>query len=243
VNLFQHARAERRILGLRGFVEIERRGNAAFDGAVAPRERVEAADVAQAAQKRALHETEGVLDGGGLGYDDQETDVRDQEEVEGDEARSRRQIANEEIDVELAHLGEQAVLGGRLGIGGPQRIAFAGDEAEAAHGGLDDAVLDARNALVEEVAQRDLGPLDADEGVQVGAAQIGVDQDDALAELRQVYGEVGGEQRLADAALAAANGQDAAPGAIMAAFLAPLVVLDRIGRIHPSTSVCRGAGW
>ena len=115
------------------------------------------------------------------------------------------------------------------GIGRPQRIAFARDQAEPVDRGLDDAVLDARHALVEEVAERHLGPLDADEGVQVGAAEIGVDEHHALAELRQVDAEVGGEQRLADAALAAADGDDAtsAGGAIVRRGMAPLLDLVR----------------
>ena len=77
------------------------------------------------------------------------------------------------------------------------------------------------DALVEEVAERHRGPLDADEGVQVGAAEVGVDEDDLLAELRQVDAEVGGEQRLADAALAAADGDDAARGAARVTDVGP----------------------
>ena len=136
--------------------------------------------------------------------------MRDEKKIERDEARARRQIADEIVGVDLAHLIDEAVLGGRARIGGPQRIALARDETETLDGGVDHAVLDARDALVEEVAQRHRRALDADEGVQVGAAEIGVDEDDALAELREVDAEVGGEQRLADAAFAAADGDDAA---------------------------------
>ena len=163
-----------------------------------------------------LDEAEGVLDAGRLGDDDEDADVRDQEEVERDEARAGRQIADEVVGVDLANLVDQAVLRRRARIGRPQRIAFARDQAEPLDRRVDDAVLDARHALVEEVAERDLGALDADEGVEVGAAEIGVDEHHALAELREVDAEVGGEQRLSDAALAAADGDDAtsAGGAI-----------------------------
>src|SRR5262249_41508717 len=54
---------------------------------------------------------------------------------------------------------------------------------------------------------------DADEAVEVGAAEIGVEEDDALAERREEDGDVGGDERLAGAALAATDGDDAARGA------------------------------
>ena len=103
MDLVEHARGQRRIAVLDRVVEIERRRNAAFEGAV-DRQLVEAADVAQTAQKRALDEAEGVLDAGRLGHHHQDADVRDQEEVERDEAGAGRQIADEVVGVDLAHL-------------------------------------------------------------------------------------------------------------------------------------------
>ena len=89
------------------------------------------AHVAQPAQKRALDEAEGVLDAGRLGHDHQHADVRDEEEVERDEAGAGRQIADEVVDVELAHLVDEAVLRRRPRVGRPQRIALARDQARA----------------------------------------------------------------------------------------------------------------
>ncbi len=208
VDLVEHAAGDLRVAVLDRVVEIERRGHAAFEGAI-DGQLVDLLDVTQTPQKRRFDEAEGVLDAGGLGHHHQDADVRHQEEVERDEAGAGRQIADEVVGVDLAHLVDEAVLGGRARIGGPQRIAFAGDEAEPLDRRLDYAILDARDPLVEEVAERDLGALDADEGVQVGAAEIGVDEDDAFSQLRQVDAEVGGEQRLSDAALAPADGDDA----------------------------------
>ena len=48
--------------------------------------------------------------------------------------------------------------------------------------------------------------------VQVGAGTVGVDEHDALAELREVHGEVDRDEALADAPAPAAHGDEAADG-------------------------------
>ena len=148
---------------------------------------------------------------GRLGHHHQHAEVRDQEEVERDEARARRQIADQVVDVELAHLVDAGdswspAAGWPPTADRPRRRPGPGPSTD-----VSTTQSSMRgDALVEEVAQRHRRAFDADEGVQVGAAEIGVDEHDALAQLRQVDGQVGREQRLADAALAATDGDDAA---------------------------------
>ena len=56
-----------------------------------------------------------------------------------------------------------------------------------------------------------LGPAAIEAGVEVGAAQVGVDEERAPAATSEVDAEVGADEALADAALPAADGEDA-PG-------------------------------
>ena len=66
-----------------------------------------------------------------------------------------------------------------------------------------------RVTLRHHVGQRSLRLVDAEAGVEVGPSEVHVDQGDAVPGPGQRDAEVGRDQRLADAALAAAHGHDA----------------------------------
>jgi hypothetical protein len=80
-----------------------------------------------------------------------------------------------------------------LGVGGHHDLVEAGDPAG------------------EEVGQSQRWVGDAEEGVEVRPAEIGVHQHHPRAAPGEEDGEVGGDHRLADAPLAAADGPDAGP--------------------------------
>jgi hypothetical protein len=63
----------------------------------------------------------------------------------------------------------------------------------------------------DEVAEAARRAGQAQARVQVRAPEVGVDEDDALAQPRELPSQRGGEQRLADPALAATDGPDLAP--------------------------------
>ena len=77
--------------------------------------------------------------------------------------------------------------------------------------GVHHHVLDALHPPLDEVAERARRSGQAEARVQVGPAEVGVDEDDALAEPRELPAEGGGQHGLADAALAAADRPDLTP--------------------------------
>ena len=121
--------------------------------------------------------------------------------VEQDAVEARRDLLDD-LDQLLAHLRRQARVLDQ---------ARAGEQHREAAGRRQDRVVEARLAG-EDVVQRDLR-MQVEDDVEVGQAEVGVDDEDALAAPRQRRGEVGGEERLADAALAARHREDARPRA------------------------------
>jgi hypothetical protein len=171
-------------------------------------ERVLEAGAPEPPQEGALQEAVGVLDRGRLRDHHQQADVGGEEEVERGRARAGAEIDDEVVHRQPLHLLDEARALRRPRVGDPARIALARDQPQPGDGGLDDDVLDLRHALLEEIGQGDARPLDADEGVHVGAAEIGIEQDHPFAQRRQVDGDVGREQRLAGAALAPTHRDD-----------------------------------
>jgi hypothetical protein len=129
-----------------------------------------------------------------------ENDVRDPgARIEQDAVEARHHLAHD-FDELLAHLGRQARV-----FDHPR----AGQQDREAARCLEDGLV--QGALAgEDVVQRDLGKQ-VQHDVEVGQAQVGVEHQHLLALARERRGQVGRQEGLADAALAARDGGDARP--------------------------------
>ncbi len=84
----------------------------------------------------------------------------------------------------------------------------AADQVETRDRGAQDDVVEVGNPPVDVVGEGELGIGHTEEGVEVGAAEIGIDDDDSLTALGEHHAEVGGEDRFADTALTSADRPD-----------------------------------
>ena len=80
-------------------------------------------------------------------------------------------------------------------------------EAQIVEVGLQEEVGE-RGARFEKAGQRFLGPVEAEEGVEVGSADVHVDENDLPALPGEVGPDGAGDERFAGAALASADGPD-----------------------------------
>ena len=115
--------------------------------------------------------------------------------VEQDPVEARRELLDDVGEL-VAHLRRQARILDQPG---------AGEQHREAAGRRQDRVLERRLAG-EHVVQRDLGKQ-VEHHVEVGQAEVGVEHQHALAALGQRRREVGRDEGLADAALAAGHRQ------------------------------------
>ena len=108
---------------------------------------------------------------------------------------------NESLPLELAEVGHLCQAGG------------AADESDTG-GALSDDLFEA--ALLRDDVSKGRAALDGQDHVEVGQAQVGVDEDDVFAGGGEADGEVGGHIGFADAAFAARDGEDAGGFALSA---------------------------
>ncbi len=156
---------------------------------------------------------------GGAGADDEEDGVDAGGEDGGvGDGGGGRGVVDDDIGAlgELLHevLGEVGVeeLGGVGRDGAAGEDHEVGDASDVLHG-----LAEAEGAVEDEVGEAD-GVGQAEDFVDVGLAQVGVDQDDALAGLGEDDGQVGGGEGLA-LGRAGAGDEDAADGVVEAGEL------------------------
>ena len=160
---------------------------------------------AQAAEQRALDEAVAVLDRRRLRRHHHQVDVRHQEEVDDVERGPRPQVHQDDVRVDGLQPAQQPHLLLVLDVGGGQEVGGAADQAQPREVRLHRDVLDALHAAQDEVGEGALGRGHAEAGVQVRAAEVRVDQHHTLAQPRQLPAQGGGDDGLADPALAAAH--------------------------------------
>ena len=110
---------------------------------------------------------------------------------------------------EPAQLAEQLDAPEVARLGHPEVALRAGDEAQARNRRVDHEALEVELAPRHVLGEARARGRHAERGVQVRALEVGVDRDHALARARHRGGQVRGQHGLADAALAAAHGEQA----------------------------------
>ena len=93
-------------------------------------------------------------------------------------------------------------------VGHLEQSMGAADKVKAGNGGVQDDVVEAGNSTVDVVGEGELGIGHTEDGVKIGAAEIGIDHDDSFAAFGEHHAEVGGEHRFADATLTSADRPD-----------------------------------
>ncbi len=162
--------------------------------------------LAQPVEERRADEPVHQLDRRRVGHRRDDADVGAEEQLEHHRVHATGEIEHDPVARQLAHLGQERLGGRQVGVGDPRRIRGAADEPHARHRGRHRQVGQRRAVGDQRFGQRPGRPGHAAEQVQVGRAQRAVDHHDLLAQRGQEDAEVGGDQALANAALAAADG-------------------------------------
>jgi hypothetical protein len=150
----------------------------------------------------------GVEGGGNVGRGDDDRLVGDAEELHHGGRDSGAGIDEEQVELRgdaeqlagetLAHVGVE--------IGHPQNARSSANEVGSGGAHLDDFVQP--SASVDDIEKGGLGS-DPGEDMGIGHAEIGIEEEDAEAQVSEGDGEVDGDGGLADTALAAGDGDDA----------------------------------
>jgi hypothetical protein len=160
---------------------------------------------------RGLEEVVGVLDRGRFRHHDQDALPRCEEEVEDVEACPGAEIQDHVIDLESVDVAEDFALLAIVGIGHLDQGFGAGHQPDVVDWRCCHHLAKGTHSLRDEVGQICLGARHAEQGVEVGAAEIGIDECDALVQIRDRSGDVGRDDRLPDSAFATTDGPDARP--------------------------------
>ncbi len=153
-------------------------------------------------------EVVGVLHRGGFRNNDQNAAVRDEEEVEHVDSGAGPEVEDDMICIELLDVTEDSALLSVFRVGHLEQRIGAADQVEARDRGAQDDVVEVGNSPVEIVRKGEFRIGHAEEGVEVGAAEIGINNDDSLAALGEDHTEVCGEDRFAHTALTSADRPD-----------------------------------
>ncbi len=227
------------LVGLRELLhEVDRRREHAHVGQGAIEDRhaeLVARDRApQAVAEGGAEEAIGRLDRGRLGDGDGDGDVRREHEVEREVALPGPHVDDQVLRGERAERREPAGLAaGAEREGRRHRVVGGRQEPEPRDARRRERAAQRRHAPLAHVGL-DAGRGEAEVRVQVRAAGVGVHEDDGLAELREVDGQVDRDQALAHAASPGADGDEPARAALFALALALPAVRD-LGR--------RGTGY
>lgn len=108
-------------------------------------------------------------------------------------------------------------------VGEPDQLTSAANDAEIGAGGRQDHVFQGFDSVAQEVVEVSLGDGHPEGEMQVGATQVGIDQDDLVAEDGQADAEVGCQDSLAGSPFTSRN----SPGA----FLQAKVIEENRSRI------------
>ena len=136
--------------------------------------------------------------------------MRDQKEVDRVERGARAEVEDDDVGIGAAKLFEQAQLLGVVRVGGADVVERTRDEAQVCIGRVDSDIVEPRLAA-DDVAEGHERCGDSKDGVGVGAAEVGIHEQDPLSLVGQRQGEMGGDKGLADPAFASTDG-DNAPG-------------------------------
>ena len=152
-----------------------------------------------------LHERVGVGERGRLGRDHDQRVGGGRREVEDVGRDAGRRVHQQDVErvLEAVDLGEQAELLVRAEARQLLEAARGRDDADARRP-VDDDVLEPPFAA-DHVAQAERG-REPEEHVEVGEPEVGVEHADPESPARQGHRQIGGEVGLADAALAARDG-------------------------------------
>ena len=137
-------------------------------------------------------------------------DVRGEHEVEREVAVTRADVDDEVLGRQRAERGEPAASCGPRGGRAPGSTAScaAGRSAEPRDARRHERARDRVGAAVASTSGSARAAVSPKCACRFEPAGVGVDEDDALAELREVDGEVHGDEALADAAAARADRDD-----------------------------------
>ena len=119
-----------------------------------------------------------------------------------------------------------------MGLAAAQEAIGPANQADVLHLGLDNGIFQPLYLFQQEMLQGDVGIAHPHKGVQVGAAQISIDEDHLFAQLSKANPQAQGDHAFADAPLAAPDAPE-----LDFAFRQCLPLRDVLrltGILHPS---------
>ena len=156
----------------------------------------------------AFEEGIGVDLGGRLGVADNESLVGHDEEIEGVETGSRAKVDEDIIGLQQFQLPLETHFALVRDVGQPDHVAAAADEPKVFARCVEEDIVEVFDMPVQKIGESELGTLDIEDGMKVGAAEIGIHQDDPVSHGGERHSDIGGNRGLAGAALSPGESPD-----------------------------------